>query len=173
VKNDNQTSWLVDVGYIVKASEHRFRLDYVKAEYFLQERLQERYGLIRSYIFNGIDPAYGIPSGLQGFYDAMAQHGMHIRLQPMESGPPGTNRQRRVDVDLCAHLIWQAARSLGGTVVLSTGDQDFVPAVDLARQELGARIVLFTYSVQVHHDLTNAVDEWIHFEDYSDQLARQ
>lgn len=168
MKKNGLTSWLVDVGYIVKASEHRFRLDYVEAEKFLQER----FGAIQSYIFNGIDPAYGIPSGLQAFYDAMARYGMHIRLQPMQSGPPGTNHQRRVDVDLSAHLIWQAARTEHGTVVLSTGDQDFIPAVELARCELGARIVLFTYSVQVHHDLTNVVDEWIHFEDFSDRLAR-
>lgn len=163
-----RVAWLVDVGYVVKASEGSFKLDYIKAEEFLAEN----FGPARSFLFNGIDPAYGISPGLQAFYDAMTLHGMVVRLQPMQSGPPGTNRQRRVDVDFSAHLVWQACLPETRTLVLTTGDQDFVPAVELVRHEFGKRVILFSYSVVVHQDLIAAVDEWWQFEHEAKRLAR-
>src|SRR5689334_5592516 len=115
-------SWLVDMGYVVKASEGHFKLDYIAAEQFIEAAL----GPTQTLLFNGFDPSYGVPSGLQAFYSAMRQHGMNVRLQPMQSGAPGTNRQRRVDVDLSVHLVWQASLRPVETLVLTTGDQDFV-----------------------------------------------
>ena len=164
----NQTVWLVDIGYVVKASEGKFKLDYVEAE----RLLEEAYGPTQTFLFNGFDEAYGIPPGLQAFYDAMAGYGMTVRLQPMQSGPPGTNRQRRVDVDLSAHLMWQASLPEVQTLVLTTGDQDFVPAVELARSEFGKRVVLFAYDAMVHPHLVAAADDWWKFEDDEERLAR-
>jgi uncharacterized LabA/DUF88 family protein len=163
------TVWLVDVGYVVKASDGRFKLDYVQAERFLDDRC----GPTRTFLFNGFDEAYGIPDGLQAFYHAMTRHGMQVRLQPMQSGPPGTNRQRRVDVDLSAHLVWQASLPEIGTVVLTTGDQDFIPAVQLVQGEFGTRVILFTYAVMVHSDLVQIANEWWRFETEQERLARQ
>jgi hypothetical protein len=162
-----QVVWLVDVGYVTKASEGKFRLDYVAAERLLADTL----GPTQSYLFNGFDVAYGIPPGLQAFYNAMRRQGMEVRLHPMESGPPGTNRQRRVDVDLGAHLIWQASLPEVETIVLTAGDQDFVPAVELACSELDAKVILFTYATVVHHDLVTSADEWWRFEDEEALLA--
>ncbi|HUS14720.1 MAG TPA: NYN domain-containing protein [Chloroflexia bacterium] len=164
-----RAAWLVDVGYVVKASEGRFKLDYLRAERYLESRC----GPIRSYLFNGVDPAYGIPPGLQRFYDAMTGHGMTVRLHPMQSfGPHGGNRQRRVDVDFSAHLVWQACQAEIDTVVLTTGDQDFVPAVQLARNEFEKRVVLFTYDTMVHHDLIACASEWWKFEEAENRVAR-
>ena len=164
-----QTAWLVDVGYVVKASVGKFKLDYVEAEAFLAERCG---GPVQTFLFNGFDAAYGIPNGLQAFYDAMQRRGMVVRLQRMESGPPGSNEQRRVDVDLCAHLIWQASLPQVKTLVLTTGDQDFVPAVEMAHRQFGKKAYLFTYDAMVHHDLSAAADEWWRFEDDEPRLAR-
>ncbi len=161
-----QVVWLVDMGYVAKASEGKFRLDYVEAEELLKEAL----GPTRTYLFNGFDPAYGIPPGLQAFYDAMRKCGMEVRLHPMESGPPGVNRQRRVDVDFGAHLVWQASLPEIETIVITAGDQDFVPAVVLARNELGKRVILFTYEAVVHQDLIACVDEWWQFEEEEKRL---
>jgi len=163
------TVWLVDVGYVVKASDGRFKLDYVQAERFLMEKC----GPTRIFLFNGFDAAYGIPGGLQAFYDAMTRHGMQVRLQPMQSGPPGTNRQRRVDVDLSAHLVWQASLPEIETVVLTTGDQDFIPAVQLVQGEFGTRVILFTYDAMVNSDLVQIANEWWRFETEQERLARQ
>lgn len=162
-------AWLVDIGYVVKASEGKFKLDYVAAERFLEETC----GPVRTFLFNGVDPAYGVPPGLQAFYDAMRLHGMQVRLHPMQSGPPGTNRQRRVDVDFSAHLVWQASLPEVQTIVLTTGDQDFVPAVELARNEFGKSVILFTYKAVVHSDLIAATDQWWKFEDEKARVARR
>lgn len=164
---NNRVAWLVDLAYVVKASDGRFKLDYVAAEQYLKEKCGE----VRTFLFNGFDPAYGIPAGLQAFYDAMRSQGMTVRLHPMQSGPPGTNRQRRVDVDFCAHLIWQACLDQVETLVLTTGDQDFVPAVELAREQFDKQIVLFTYESPVHHDLIACVNEWWHFENEAGRLS--
>jgi len=164
----DHVAWLVDVGYVVKARESKFKLDYVKAERFLEETC----GPTRTFLFNGFDPAYGIPTGLQAFYDAMRRYGMHMRLHPMQSGPPGTNRQRRVDVDFSAHMVWQASLAEIQILVLTTGDQDFVPAVELVHDQFGKKVILFTYDTLVHHDLIASVDEWWQFEYEEARLTR-
>jgi uncharacterized LabA/DUF88 family protein len=163
----NQSAWLVDVGYVVKASEGIFRLDYVQAHRIVGERC----GPARAFLFNGYDEAYGIPAGLQAFYEAMRQYGMVVRLQPMESGLQA-NRQRGVDVDLAAHLVWQAGLAEVETLVVTTGDQDLIPAVEVARERLGKRVVLFTYRRSVSHELIDRADEWWCFEDEQARLAR-
>jgi len=162
-------AWLVDVGYVVKASDGRFKLDYLRAAALLQARC----GAVQAFLFNGVDPAYGIPPGLRRFYDLMQDHGMQVHLHPMEAGPGGTNRQRRVDVDFSAHLVWQAGLPAVTTLILTTGDQDFVPAVTLVRREFGKRVILFTYDTTVHHDLAAAASEWWKFEDEEAHLARR
>ena len=91
----------------------------------------------------------------------------------MESGVEGFNRQRRVDVDFSAHLVWQAGLAEITTLVLTTGDQDFVPAVELVRGAFGKRVILFTYDAMVHHDLVAGADEWWKFEDFAGRLARR
>lgn len=161
-------AWLVDIGYVVKASEGKFKLDYLAGEEFLADRL----GPVKTFLFNGFDPDYGIPSGLQAFYDLMARRGMAVRLQPMQSGPVGQNRQRRVDVDLGAHLVWQASLEAVKAVVITTGDQDLVPAVELVRQQLAKQVVVFSYADNVHRQLAETANEWWKFEDHAARLMR-
>lgn len=169
--SDEKTTavWLVDVGYVVKASEGKFKLDYVRAE----RMLAEKFGATTTYLFNGYDTAYGIPSGLQAFYDVMTRHGMKVSLQPMQSGPPGINQQRRVDVDFSAHLVWQAGLPHINTLVVTTGDQDFVPAITLVREQFDKRVVLFTYDAMVHSDLVGIASEWWHFEKHAEHISRR
>jgi uncharacterized LabA/DUF88 family protein len=76
-----------------------------------------------------------------------------------------------VDVDLGAHLVWQASLPEIEAVVLTAGDQDFIPAVELARDQLGQRVILFTYDAVVSRELAEAVDEWWHFEEQRARLA--
>lgn len=161
--------WLVDVGYVVKASEGKFKLDYVRAEGLLAEQL----GPTTTFLFNGYDTAYGIPPGLQAFYDVMARHGMKVSLQPMQSGPPGINQQRRVDVDFSAHLVWQASLPHIDTLVVTTGDQDFVPAITLVQEKFDKQVILFTYDAMVHSDLVKIASAWWQFEKYAEQISRR
>lgn len=164
------TAWLIDVGYVVKvAGKGRFKLDYVAAE----EVLSHRFGTTATFLFNGYDEAFGIPDGLHKFYEAMRHHGMAVRLHPMSSGvASGTHYQRRVDVDLAAHLVWQATLPEIEQIVLTAGDQDFLPAVEMARDKLGKRLVLFTYDRDVSNVLKNAVDEHLLLESFRERVER-
>lgn len=163
-----EAAWLVDIGYVVKASEGKFKLDYLRA----RQVLREKCGRVRAFLFNGFDQEYGIPSGLQGFYHAMELQGFTVRLHPMQSGAVGANRQRRVDVDLASHLVWQAGQGEIETLVMTSGDQDFVPAVEMVREKFGKRVILFAYDGNVHARLAEAVDEWWLLEDFRKRLAR-
>ncbi|PZS04022.1 MAG: hypothetical protein DLM69_02300 [Candidatus Chloroheliales bacterium] len=162
-------AWLIDVGYLVKASKGRFKLDYVEAGRFIKRKC----GPTHIYLFNGYDPTHGVEQELQYFYDTMKRHGMQVRLHPMQPDAEGIYRPRRVDVDLSAHLVWQASIPELQTVVLTTGDQDFVPAVELARREYDKRVILFTYRAMVNRDLVVAASERWQFEGEEDQVARK
>ncbi len=162
-------AWLIDVGYVVKASKGRFKLDYIEAGRFIKRKC----GPTRIYLFNGYDPTHGIEQDLQYFYDTMERNGMKVRLHPMQPDNEGIYRQRRVDVDFSAHLMWQASIPEVKTVVLTTGDQDFIPAVELARREYDKSIILFTYRSMVNRDLIMCSNEWWQFEDEEDVVARK
>ncbi|GAB4269299.1 MAG: hypothetical protein Kow0080_12800 [Candidatus Promineifilaceae bacterium] len=165
----NTAVWLVDVGYVVKASEGKFKLDYLRAE----KHLESLFGKTKTFLFNGFDTAYGIPPGLQAFYDVMERQGMIVRLQPMQSGAPGTNQQRRVDVDFSAHLVWQASIPHINPLIITTGDQDFVPAIEVVHQAFQKNVILFSYDAMVHTDLINSVNDRLLFEDHRQQVARK
>ena len=81
---NNSAAWLIDVGYVVKASKGRFKLDYVEASHFIRRKC----GPVRVFLFNGYDPSHGIEQDLQYFYDAMKRRGMQVRLHPMQPAFP-------------------------------------------------------------------------------------
>jgi len=164
------TVWLVDMGYVVKtAKKSGMRLDYVLA----RDLLGTRFGETHAFLFNSVDDAFGIPDGLRAFYRAMEAQGMVVRLHPMTGeAAAGTHRQRRVDVDLASHAVWQASLPDTRVIVLTTGDQDLVPAVELCRERFGVFIVLFAFQHDVSRALREAVDDWLCIEDFRDRLAR-
>lgn len=165
----NKVVWLVDIGYVVRASEGKFKLDYIKAERFLSELL----GPTQTFLFNVFDPAIGIQPGLRAFYDAMSRQGMSILLHPTQlSGSTPRQRTCRLDTDFAAHLVWQSGLPQVDCVVLTTGENDFVPPIDLARNQLGKRLILFSYNALVPYELATAVTEWWQFEYVADQVMR-
>jgi hypothetical protein len=166
----SKAAWLVDVGYVVKtAGKGGMKLDYVAAE----RLLAGRYGPVSTFLFNSYDNAYGVPDGLAGFYDLMEQRGMVVRLHPMSGDEAtGSHRQRRVDVDLACHAIWQASLPDVEHVVLTTGDQDLIPAVEMCRARFGTAVVLFTFRQNVSRELAAAASERLLFEDFRSEVER-
>lgn len=165
----SSTVWLVDIGFVVKVGSQRFRLDYVATEQWLRNR----YGSVQSFLFNGYDPNYGIPDGLNRFYSAMRTAGMNVCLHPMSGRAGyGDHRQRRVDVDITAHLVWQSSLPEVERIVLTTGDQDFLPAVQIARREYGKKIALLCYDQDVSQDLKQETDEILYLDDIRNQVIR-
>ena len=50
----------------------------------------------------------------------------------------------------------------GHTIVLSSGDLDFLPAINLITQQISGRLVLFTYDQGFHADLSQTASEhWL------------
>jgi uncharacterized LabA/DUF88 family protein len=163
--------WLVDMGFVVKAAREGdlFKLDYVAARRFLEQRL----GRTDVSLYNSIDPALGVPDGLRAFYTAMERQGFRIHLFEMTgSVAAGTHRQQGVDEALIAELAKQATAAEVNTIVLTSGDGHFAPAVREAREKHRKRVVLFTYDVHVSVQLKVAVDAFWAFEGYEGALSR-
>jgi uncharacterized LabA/DUF88 family protein len=152
-------AWLVDVGYVTQASRGRGRIDYLKTKIFLEKRYN---GKCEPLIFNGVDKRYGIDLGLKQFYHTIEKSGFVVKLYEMEGGV-----QKQVDVAIASYIVYYALK--GHSVVLSSGDRDFVPAIQLAKSE-SSKIMLLTYHFGVHNDLSNLADEQLYFEDFPQVL---
>jgi hypothetical protein len=150
------SAWLIDMGYITKASKGRFKLDYVKAKLWIEHKLQDHCEAI---IFNSVDKRWGVDKGLVQFYHTIKQAGFAVNLYQMEG-----DSQKQVDVAIAITAVYKATQ--GHTVILSSGDLDFLPAVNLITQQLRTNLILFTYDFGFHDDLSKAASEHWMFEDY-------
>jgi uncharacterized LabA/DUF88 family protein len=149
-------TWLIDMGYVTKASKSRFKLDYVKAKRWIEHKLQDG---CQAIIFNSVDKRWGVDKGLVQFYHTIQQAGFAVNLYQMEGGA-----QKQVDVAIAATAVYRATQ--GHTIVLSSGDLDFLPAINLITQQISGRLVLFTYDQGFHADLSQTASEHWLFEDY-------
>lgn len=166
-----KNAWLVDMGFVVKAATDgaRFKLDYIAARSFLEKRL----GRTDAHLFNSIDSHLGVPPGLEAFYEVVERQGFKVHLIEMTGDlAAGTHRQQGVDEALIEQLLASAQSPGIESIVLTSGDAHFVPAVDETRQWHGKKVVLFGYDVNVSAQLKAAVDEFWPFEDHEAELAR-
>jgi NYN domain-containing protein len=155
-------TWLIDMGYITKASKGRFKLDYIITRQFIEQKLKDN---CQAVIFNSVDNKRGIDRSLTQFYYTVQQAGFTVNLYQMEGGS-----QKQVDVALASHAIWRATQ--GDSIVLSSGDIDFLPAVKLITETTHQKLVLFTYDFGVHEELISAASEYWIFDDFP-QLERR
>jgi uncharacterized LabA/DUF88 family protein len=148
--------WLIDVGYVTKASKGRGKIDYIETKKFLEEKLNKPCLPI---LFNSVDK-YGVDIGLKQFYYTIKKAGFIVNLYEMEGGS-----QKQVDVAIGSHLVYYALK--GSAIVLSSGDIDFVPAINVARKDDEAvSVTLFTFKFGVHEQLSKLSTEHLFFEDY-------
>ncbi|MFC1499976.1 NYN domain-containing protein [Candidatus Zixiibacteriota bacterium] len=146
--------WLIDQGHLTKTSSKRFRIDYQSTIQVLNEWC----GRVDGYLFNGFDPRIGVPDNQKCFYQRLHLMGIESRLHPMEIDIDGGVRQRRVDVDIASVLIKHATMPEVETIILSSGDQDLIPAVRMARDEFNKYVILFSHKVAISRDLIDSVD---------------
>jgi len=148
--------WLIDVGYVTKASKGRGKVDYIASKNFLQTKFRS---VCTPIIFNSVD-SYGVDFGLNQFYFTMKKAGFVVNLYKMEGGS-----QRQVDVAIGSHLVYYALK--GYTIVLSSGDIDFVPAIQMARRDdPNVNITLLTFNFGVHEELSKLSSDHLFFEDH-------
>jgi uncharacterized LabA/DUF88 family protein len=154
--------WLIDMGYITKASKGRGKVDYTATKKFLETTFKSTCLPI---IFNSVD-SYRVDFKLNQFYYTMKLAGFIVNLYQMEGGA-----QKQVDVAIGSHLVYYALK--GYHIVLSSGDIDFVPAVDVARKdERNIRVTLLTYNFGVHEELSKLSSEHLFFEDHPQIIKR-
>jgi uncharacterized LabA/DUF88 family protein len=147
--------WLIDMGYVTKASKGRGKVDYTATKKFLETKFNTT---CLSIIFNSVD-GYGVDVGLNQFYFTMKKAGFIVNLYPMEGGA-----QKQVDVAIGSHLVYYALK--GYTIFLSSGDIDFVPAMQVARKDNPQlTIMLLTFNFGVHDELSKLASEHLFFED--------
>lgn len=152
--------WLIDMGYITKASKGRGKVDYIATKKFLETKFKFPCLPI---IFNSVD-SYGVDFGLNQFYFTMKKSGFIVNLYQMEGG-----HQKQVDVAIASHLVYYALK--GYTIVLSSGDIDFVPAMQMAKKDdESINLTLLTFNFGVHEELSKLSTEHIFFEDYPEVI---
>ncbi len=66
--------------------------------------------------------------------------------------------QKRVDIALAVDLVRLSCQRIIGKAVVVTGDSDFVPAIEAAK-EAGVLVVLYYSPSSIHDELLSAVDE--------------
>lgn len=152
--------WLIDMGYVTKASKGRGKVDYIATS----KVLESRYNMpCLPMIFNSVD-SYGVDIGLNQFYYTVKKSGFIVNLYKMEGGS-----QKQVDVAIGSHLVYHAMK--GNPIVLSSGDIDFVPAIHMARKDDESRsISLLTFNFGVHDELKALSTEHLFFEEHQEMI---
>jgi uncharacterized LabA/DUF88 family protein len=154
--------WLIDMGYLTKASKGRGKVDYIATKKFLENKFKLECLPI---IFNSVD-SYGVDLGLKQFYYTVKNAGFVVNLYKMEGG-----HQKQVDVAIASHLVYHSLK--GDVIVLSSGDIDFLPAIELVKKEnAGQRIIMLTFKAGVHESLIDISEQQIYFEDHPDTVRR-
>jgi uncharacterized LabA/DUF88 family protein len=160
--NEMNPVWLIDVGYVTKASKGRGKVDYIATKNFLETKFNSPCLPI---LFNSVD-AYGVDYGLNQFYFTMKKAGFLVNLYKMEGGS-----QKQVDVAIGSHLVYYALK--GCSIVLSSGDIDFVPAVQMARKDDDKiNVTLLTFNIGIHEELANLSTEHLFFEDHPETMKK-
>lgn len=154
--------WLIDMGYVTKASKKFGKVDYLATKKFLETTFETP---CQPIIFNSVDHS-GVDLGLSQFYYTMKKVGFIVNLYQMEGGA-----QKQVDVAIASHLVYYALK--GYQIVLSSGDIDFVPAIEIVRKDNDhINVTLLTYNFGVHKELARLSSAHLFFEDHPQILKR-
>jgi uncharacterized LabA/DUF88 family protein len=162
----------IDGGYLMKVLKEEFgspSIDFKK----LAERLVGDHDLFRAYYYNCMPHQGTTPSveeqdrynRARRFYDALNRlPRFEVRLGKLAfrgvdvHGHP-IFQQKRVDIMLGVDLVLLAAKNRIAKACLLTGDSDFIPAVQIAKNE-GVNVHLFHGNrAQVHDEIWIAADD--------------
>ena len=145
---------LIDVGYFNKILEHhKVRVDYVLFSEFLVAQLgltdsHPKAWRWRTYIYDGLlrDPKPNDDERYKGSFFKKREFLLkmndlprfHVRVgktKVSEENGLSTFRQKRVDMMLGVDITRISTSRLADVIILVAGDSDFVPAVQVAKEE--------------------------------------
>jgi uncharacterized LabA/DUF88 family protein len=152
--------WLIDMAYVTKASKGRGKVDYIATMKALEKKFVRPCLPI---IFNSVD-SYGVDVGLNQFYYTVKKAGFVVNLYQMEGGA-----QKQVDVAIGAHMVYYGMKAC--PLVLSSGDIDFLPAIQVVRKNNEAHpITLLSFDFGVHDALIQECTEHLLFENHPEMM---
>lgn len=108
-------------------------------------------------------------TGEEQFFDALLKSGIELRMKDIQIFPGGV---KKADWDI--GLAVDAIRMAGtlDTVILVTGDGDFVPLVDYLKWGLGREVEVAAFSRSASSRLKEAADVFINLEEIPKVLMR-
>lgn len=161
----------IDGGYLAKVLKESFNsceIDFAKFSAFLAEGDH----ILRTYYYNCMPYKSKTPSSgdatryekMQRFINSLEQLDHYeVRLGKLEyrgrnnEGKP-IFTQKRVDILLGCDLVLLSAKGKIGKAIIITGDSDFIPAIDIAKNE-GVEIELvYEGNHKPHQNLTTIAD---------------
>jgi uncharacterized LabA/DUF88 family protein len=149
----------IDNGYLSKVLKYQFnepRFDYLK----FSEESTEGYWRLRTYVYDCLpyqsDPPTAVEKKLlansQKFFNTLKKlPSIEVRFGRLRPRPEGGLVQKGVDILLAVDLVRLSLKAQIQKAVLLTGDADYVPAIQIAKDE-GVSITLYHASSQLSVD---------------------
>lgn len=141
----------IDVRNINKSCDYKdsdpYRIDYTAA---VRELVGNR-TLVAAYMFDGQSDV------AKPFHDSMSYRGFHVVLR--DAYEPTENRQKEVDVSMASTMLSQAYKHTFDTAIVMSGDRDFLPSMELIREE-GMRVEVAAFKSAMSHKLVGGCDKY-------------
>ena len=168
----------IDGGYLDRVRRDEFsgmKIDYLGLSKLIAETIDPDIDLLRTYFYHCLPYQSNPPipeesqrfASVQKFFDTLRRlPRFEVREGILARYGPGANgsyyyQQKRIDALLSVDLVQLAAKHLVDHAALIAGDSDFLPAVNVARDE-GVSIWLF-HGRSVHNELWACADERVKF----------
>jgi len=121
--------------------------------------------LLRAYFYTGV-PSGDLPKEVReqlkkqmGFLKELQNLGIKVKTMPLKKTPEGYI-EKGIDILIATDMISLAFKNAYDTVVLVSGDSDFVPVVEKI-QELGKRVENASFKKTSSYELRRVCDEFI------------
>ncbi len=167
---DQRVGIFIDVQNIYHSAKNLYQAR-VNFDHLIKTLTKDRF-LIRTIAYvvksEGIVPQEH-PGGEESFFDALRKAGIELRLKDIQVYPGGA-KKADWDVGLAVDAI-RMGQSLD-TVILVTGDGDFVPLVEYLKWGMGKQIEVAAFSRTTSARLKEVADAFIELESIPKILLR-
>jgi len=139
----------------------KIKINYKK----LIEILRKDRWLLRAYFYTGV-PSGDLPKDVReqlrkqmGFLKELQNLGIKVKTMPLKRTPEGYI-EKGIDILIATDMISLAFKNAYDTVILVSGDSDFVPVVEKI-QDLGKRVENASFKKTSSYELRRVCDEFI------------
>lgn len=151
-RSNEKTMVFVDVRNILGAIGSNLRYCLVDFDGLIKRLTNGRY-LIRPYAYDGSCCEGRNDESLHNY---LRRHGFEVRLSNIHSIDM---EQKGVDVDLATDMVLLADRGCYDTVILVSGDGDFIPAVKKVK-DMGKIVEVACFEDTINDDLRLSADRY-------------